>query len=187
MYKISHLCSLQGGGPGSDGEDVADPFNGRFTVCMFLPMEVITVSEKRNVVEVSSLTEIPSELQVRQAISKLHKEHPDKFSYITFPFGMMDYDGLKMLAKYHEYVALRKNIAEEKDWLKQSKQNCGELGINIDEISQHFQMVHNSVRTLVGKRWLSDDIIDIAFDARSMMILFVSCASRPGFCTHQWA
>ena len=72
MYKISHLCSLQGGGPGSDGEDVTDPFNGRFTVCMFLflPMEVITVSEKTNVVEVSSLTEFPPSFRyVRQSVS----------------------------------------------------------------------------------------------------------------------
>ena len=46
---------------------------------------------------------------------------------------MMDYDGLKMLANYHEYVALRKKIADEKDWLKQSRQSCGELGINIDK------------------------------------------------------
>ena len=177
MYTISHLCSLQGGGPGSDGEDIADPFNGRrFSVCMFFPMEVITVTEKINIVEVSSLTEIPCEHQVRQAISKLckkHEEHPDKFSYIKFPFGMMDYDGLNMLANYHEYIALRKNIAEEKDWLKQSKQNCEGLGINIDKINQHFRNnvwsadnynPFTSVRTLVGRRWLSDDVIDIAFD-----------------------
>ena len=39
--------SLQGGGPESDGEDKADSFNGkRFTVCMFLPMEIVTFSER---------------------------------------------------------------------------------------------------------------------------------------------
>ena len=54
--------SLQGGGPESDDEDVADPFNGkRFTVCMFLPMEIVTLSERVEVVEVSKLVEIPSE------------------------------------------------------------------------------------------------------------------------------
>ena len=58
-------------------------------MCMFLPMEVITIPERIKVVEVGSLIEIPSQLQVRQAISMLCKkqeEHPDKFSYIKFPF-----------------------------------------------------------------------------------------------------
>ena len=80
----------------------------------------------------------------------------------------MDYDGLKMLAKYHKYVALRKKTAEEKDWLKQSRQNCGELGINIDKINQHFQNnvwctdSYNPLTSVLW--WLLDDIIDIAFD-----------------------
>ena len=46
---------------------------------MFLPMEILTVPERTKVVEVASLTENPSETQVRQAISKLYKtqkEHP---------------------------------------------------------------------------------------------------------------
>ena len=96
-------------------------FNGnRFTVCMFLPMEIVTFSEKVKVVEVGSLVEIPSEIQVRQAISELYKkkEHPDTFSYIKFPFGMIDFDGLKRL---HEYVALKTMEAEEKAWIKQAK------------------------------------------------------------------
>ena len=72
--------------PDSDDEDIADPFKGkRFSVCTFLQMEVITVSKSVDVVQVDSLIKIPSELQVRQAISKLHEkqeEFPDKFSYI---------------------------------------------------------------------------------------------------------
>ena len=87
-------------------------------MCMFLPMEVVTLPESIKVVEICSLTEIPSEPQVRQAISKLYKrreEHPEKFSYVKFPFGMMDYDGLNMLLTYHEYVALKKKVGEEKN------------------------------------------------------------------------
>ena len=64
---------------------------------MFLPMEVITVTERIDIVELSRLTEIPSEFQVHQAMSKLQKqreEFPDKFTYRKFPFGMMDFDGL---------------------------------------------------------------------------------------------
>ena len=87
-------------------------------MCMFLPMEVVTLPESIKVVEICSLTEIPSEPEVRQAISKLYKtrqEHPEKFSYVKFPFGMMDYDGLNMLLTYHEYVALKKKVGEEKN------------------------------------------------------------------------
>ena len=92
-------------------------------MCMFLPMEIVTFSQRVKVVEVSKLVEIPSEVQVRQAISRLYKKRekdPDKFSYIKFPFGMIDYDGLQMLQTYHEYLALKKKIAEEKAWLKQA-------------------------------------------------------------------
>ena len=177
-YVLVVICvTFQGGGPGSDDEDMADPFNGkRFTVCMFLPMEIVGLSERVKVVDVGKLVEIPSEIQVRQAISKLYKqkeEHPDKFSYIKFPFGMIDYDGLQMLQKYHEYIALKKKVAEEKVWLKQAAQKCEGLGINIDKINQHFKdnvwstasfNPITSIRNLVGKRWLTDDIIESVFD-----------------------
>ena len=108
-------------------------------MCMFLPMEIITVPERIKVVKVASLTEIPSETQVRQAISKMYKtqeEHPHEFSYMKFPFGMIDYDGLNMLLTYHECLALKKKLAEEKAWLRESKQKCEGLGtksINISE------------------------------------------------------
>ena len=53
------------------------------------------ILRRSKVVEVDNLVEIPSEIQVCQAISKLYKneEHPDKFAYVKFPFGMTDYDG----------------------------------------------------------------------------------------------
>ena len=54
---------------------MADPFNGkRFTMYMFLPMEVVTLSQRIKVVEVCSVTEISSEHQskyVRQSVSCL--------------------------------------------------------------------------------------------------------------------
>ena len=53
---------------------MADPFNGkRFTVCMFLSMEIVTFSEKVKVLEVGNLVETPSEIQVCQTITKLYK------------------------------------------------------------------------------------------------------------------
>ena len=67
---------------------MADPFNGkRFTVGMSLPMEIVTFSESVKVVEFGGLVEIPSEIQVYQAVNKLYKqkeEHPDKCSYVKF-------------------------------------------------------------------------------------------------------
>ena len=51
---------------------MADPF--RFTVRMLHPIEVITVSKRMAIVDVGSLAEIPTELQVRQAISELYKK-----------------------------------------------------------------------------------------------------------------
>ena len=135
-------------------------------------MEVITVSESVTVAEVDSLIEIPSEHQVRQAISKLCKKqekYPDMFSYIKFPFGMIDYEGLSILATNISQVCYQKKnrVAEEKAWLKQLKENCEGLGINIERITQYFQdnvwstSSVTSIQTLVGKRWLADDVIDV--------------------------
>ena len=45
----------------------------RFTVCMFYPMETFSVTEQVDTVAISKLTDIPSEVQVRQAISSLYK------------------------------------------------------------------------------------------------------------------
>ena len=96
---------------------------------------------------------------------------------MKFPFGMIDYDGLQMLQKYHEYIALKKMVAEEKPWLKQAAQKCEGLGINIDKINQHFKDnvwstasfdPITSIRNLVGKRWQTDDVIESVFDTINM-------------------
>ena len=36
-----------------------------------------------------------------------------------------------MLLTYHEFVALRKKVAEERAWFKQSTQNCESHRINL--------------------------------------------------------
>ena len=54
---------------------MADPFRKKkFTVCMLHPIEVITVSKRMAIVDVGSLAEIPTKLQVLQAISELYKK-----------------------------------------------------------------------------------------------------------------
>ena len=61
-YVLIVTCvTFQRRGPGSDDKDMANPFNGkRFTVCMFLPMEIVSLSERVKVVDVCKLVEIPS-------------------------------------------------------------------------------------------------------------------------------
>ena len=133
------------------------------------------VREGKYVVEVGSLVKIPSDVQVRRAISNLYKEkkYPDKFAYIKFPFGIVDYAGLQMMKSYHEYISLKKKIAEERVWLKEAKIICDGLGINIDGITEHFKSnvwcstslyPATCIRNLVGKRWLTDDVIETAFE-----------------------
>ena len=94
------------------------------------------------------------------------------YTYVKFPFGILDFDGLKMLQKYHNnYTQIKKKISEEKAWLKESEKACAGLGINIKNIHQYFQS-HvwcgndscASIRNLVGKRWLSDYEIDKVFN-----------------------
>ena len=50
------------------------------------------------------------------------------YTYLKFPFGILDFDGLKMLQKYHDYT--QKKVYEEKTWLKESEKTSGSLGIN---------------------------------------------------------
>ena len=87
---------------------------------------------------------------------------------------MIDYDGLQMLQKYHEYIALNKKVAEEKAWLKQAAQKCEGLRINTDKIKKDnvwstasFNPT-TSIRNLVGKRWLTDDVIESVLDTINM-------------------
>ena len=171
-----------------------DPFEGkRFTVSMFLPMDIVTVSERIATTDVRSLTDIPSDSQVRQAISKLYKkqeEFPDKLTYAKFPFGTLDFDGLKQLQLYHEYIQYKNRRAEEKGWLKQSDQACTTLNIDLHNFYKYFEQYVWSadvnsqyIRNFVGERWLTDCEIDQVFqvinEAYDNTIAFVSNS-----CTH---
>ena len=102
-----------------------------------LPMEVVTVAQRMEVVELNSLIQIPSKMQVCQAISNLYSDYPDKFSYINF-LSECYYDKLDMLLKYHEHMRYTKKATKENAWLKQAKQNCRNLGIDIDKICKYF-------------------------------------------------
>ena len=54
------------------------------------------------VLKVSDMSAIPSAQQVQQAISNLYKkqeEVPSQYTYMKFPFGILDYDELKKRQK----------------------------------------------------------------------------------------
>ena len=94
-------------------------------MCMFLPMEVITVTKPVDTVAISSLTDIPSEIQPSLVCIK----HKRSF----------------LLQKCHNYTQIKKKkkISEEKAWLKESeKKTSGGLGINIENIHQYYFQSH---------------------------------------------
>jgi len=68
-------------------------------------MEVVVYEIEKPVVPPQGLTQIPSFHSVPQAISVLCKQTEvgvKRFLYgIRFPFGLMDYTGLKQLQSYH--------------------------------------------------------------------------------------
>ena len=144
--------------------------------CMsrYFPMELfVSTKEMVDTVEMGSLGTIPSEAQIRQAISMLcrrQENEPNKFVYIKFPFGMMNYDGLKTIQAYHESILYKQKIQEEKDWLQSLSKVSSEMGLNLTEITQHFEeSVWNSstskpIQNLVGDRWLTNFDIDAIFE-----------------------
>ena len=64
-------------------------------------MEAVVSKVEKPVVHPQGITEIPSLHSVTQAISVLCKQTKIFFVYIKFPFGLMDYNGLKQLQLYH--------------------------------------------------------------------------------------
>ena len=161
---------MQGGGTNQENQ-ISKDAEKKITVCMHFPMEVVSVSEKLHTVELGSLTMIPSESQVRQAISMLCKGQDDinnKFTYIKFPFGMMNYDGLKTIQAYHESVQSKQRMNEERDWLYSARQIGSRLKISMTEIDKYFQKMWTAaasspIQNLVGNRWLTDSDIDSIF------------------------
>ena len=145
-------------------------------VCVYSQMTVVMASKLLDTVEMSSVAAIPSGTQVCEAISMLCKEQEkqqNKFVYIKFPFGMMDYDGLKSIQAYHDSVQHKQMMLEEKNWLHDVDKLGSEIGISMSQINQHFEekiwtpnpdKQHTSVQSLVGNRWLSNYDIDSIFE-----------------------
>ena len=63
----------------------------------------------------------------------------DQFSYIKFPFGILDYDRLQKLQEYHEQKLRQKLEGEEREWLKGCESLCSTIGIDIAKIKQFLR------------------------------------------------
>jgi hypothetical protein len=128
---------LQGG-----GKDEFTFASKQPTVFMLLPMEVISSPRQIPVFKVSDMSAIPSAQQVRQAISNLYKKQevvPIHYTYVKFPFGILDYDGLKKIQEYHEQKLTKRIECEEKEWLKGCESLRVNIGIDIAKIKQFFE------------------------------------------------
>ena len=86
-------------------------YTTRPPVRMLFPMETLVSNTKIDITHPGSLTEIPSFGVVTQAISMLYKKREtinnDLFVYVKFPFGVLDFNGLKELQKYHQYLKMK--------------------------------------------------------------------------------
>ena len=144
---------------------------------MFMSTNVITSSQKLDVANLESLSVIPTQRQVCQAIGDIVRQTektPNHYTYVEFPFGVLDYAGLKYIENYHTHIQLQRCKSEEKHWISgfDSVNVMKELGIRFDKIAQFFSM-HvwetpsergKTVRNIVGKRWMTDEEIDLLFN-----------------------
>ena len=71
--------------------------------------------------KVRDIHALPCEEQCHKVLSELCKtqeKHPNKYCYVKFPFGYIDYSGLKELLGVHERRAAKRCIEEEREWLE---------------------------------------------------------------------
>ena len=171
-YQIIHICThntMQGGG----GEDVQ---KRKHIVHEFISKQLIRSSEKLNVTNHDSISVIPSQQEVRDAITHIVQEQekaPNEYVYIEFPFGRLDYTGLKEIEQYYMDVELKRCTSEEKHWLYSfESQSVQKIGISLDKVIDYFK-AHvwgalndrgKAIRKLVGKTWVTDNEIDYVFN-----------------------
>ena len=100
-------------------------------------MEAVVSKVEKPVVHPQGLTEIPSIRSVTQAISVLCKQtevRMKNFVFINFPFGLMDYNGLKQLQLYHCDLHHKSVI---QTWLSEA----GNIyGIHMKKIKEFFSL-----------------------------------------------
>ena len=144
------------------------------TVYMLLPMEVISSPQQIPVLKVSDMY-------------KKQEEVPSQYTYVKFPFGILDYDGLKKIQEYHEQKLTKRIEGEETEWLKGCESLCMNIGIDIAKIKRFFEAQVWSksneqvyVRNFVEKRWVSDSEMDRLLDVANKQYSDTVCfAHKP--------
>ena len=123
---------------------------------------------------------IPCAEQCHSVLSQLcmaKEENGSKFYYIQFPFGSVDYKGLKEFQAYHEEDYEHHVTTEEIEWLKKCQHTISTdkpiFNNMLQKIETYFkEMVWTGLipekgkqlRNLVGRRWTTDSEITAIFD-----------------------
>ena len=87
----------------------------------FFPCEVVALVQPAPVYDINKVSMIPCAEQRRIVLSQLCKakvNNETKFCYAQFPFGLVDYKGLKQLQAHHESVHEKHITTEEMEWFK---------------------------------------------------------------------
>ncbi len=95
-------------------------------------MKVVSSAEKIPTVDLSTVSEIPSEAQIVKAISIIYKEkdkQPQNYIYMKFPFGNLCFNKLKELRSYYDQVRYQDKVNEDQLWLKKVKKISSQLPI----------------------------------------------------------
>ena len=144
-----------------------------------ISMEAVVSKVEMPVVHPKGLKEIPCLRTVTQAISMLCKKEEvsiDNFVYIKFPFGMIDYNGLKQLQLYHFDLNRKHDKEKIQTWLSE----CGSIhGINMKKIKEFFSQskLENEkvLVNLTGDRWVTDNEIEQVFSILNKQYDDVMC------------
>ena len=142
-------------------------------------MEAVVSKVEKPVVHPQGLTEIPSLRSVTQAISVLCKQTEVSmkiFVYIKFPFGLMDYNGLKQLQLYHcdlHHKSVKEGI---QTWLSQA----GNIyGINMKKIKEFFSLSKSEhekkLVNLTRDHWVTENEINELFSILNQQYEDVMC------------
>lgn len=130
-------------------------------------MEVAVSVERLTVVQTSTLKAIPSPALVTQAISLLCSQASSASNvYIKFPFGLLDYDGLKGLQAYHEHLQNTRRERKATAWLGECANISQSVNVDISKIKQCLQSngpLKLLLQNLVGDCWVTEKEIDKIF------------------------
>ena len=143
-------------------------------------MEAVVSKVEKPVVHPRGLTEIPSLHSVTQAISVLCKQKEVSmkiFVYIKFPFGLLDYNGLKQLQLYHCDLNHKQVKEGIQTWLSETG------NINMKKIKEFFSLSksehENKLVNLTRDHWVTENDMNELFSILNQQYDDVVCSMHP--------